>query len=92
MIISSSDGWRMISVNDTEEKRKENFVTDKEQVKDTETVKEKCCVPLYFFAEGMRVSLVSISSSSEIFSTVVRYSMTRVRRSGRREISKMCSM
>lgn len=62
----------MISMNDTEEKRKDNSVIDKEQVKDTETVKEKSCVPLYFFAEGMRVSLVSISSSSEIFSTVVR--------------------
>lgn len=48
--------------------------------------------PLYFLADGMRVSLVSISSSSEIFSTVVRYSITRVNRSGRREISKMCSM
>lgn len=49
-------------------------------------------LPLYFLAEGMRVSLVSISSSSEIFSTVVRYSITLVSRSGRREISKMCSM
>lgn len=49
-------------------------------------------LPLYFLAEGMRVSLVSISSSSEILSTVVRYSITLVRRSGRREISKMCSM
>lgn len=48
--------------------------------------------PLYFLADGMRVSLVSISSSSEILSTVVRYSITRVNRSGRREISKMCSM
>lgn len=60
LIISSSEGWRMIS--------------------------------LYFLADGIRVSLVSISSSSEIFNTVVRYSMTRVKRSGRREISKMCSM
>ncbi|TNN49885.1 hypothetical protein EYF80_039927 [Liparis tanakae] len=42
--------------------------------------------------QGMRVSLVSISSSSEILSTVVRYSITLVSRSGRREISKMCSM
>ena len=49
-------------------------------------------LPLYFLAEGMRVSLVSISSSSEILSTVVRYSITLVSRSGRREISKMCSM
>lgn len=49
-------------------------------------------LPLYFLAEGIRVSLVSISSSSEIFSTVVRYSITRVSRSGRREISKICSM
>lgn len=38
------------------------------------------------------MSLVSISSSSEILSTVVRYSITLVSRSGRREISKMCSM
>lgn len=49
-------------------------------------------IPLYFLAEGMRVSLVSMSSSSVILSTVVRYSITRVSRSGRREISKMCSM
>lgn len=51
-----------------------------------------CVLPLYFLAEGMRVSLVSISSSSEILSTVVRYSITLVNRSGRLEISKMCSM
>lgn len=58
----------------------------------TYRVSTSSVLPLYFLAEGMRVSLVSISSSSEILSTVVRYSITLVSRSGRREISKMCSM
>lgn len=47
---------------------------------------------MYFLALGMRVSLVSTSSSSEILRTWVRYCTTMVSRSGRREISKMCSM
>ncbi len=51
LIISSSDGWRMISMNDTEEKSKDNSVIDKEQVRTQRLLREVLCT-LVFLRRG----------------------------------------